>query len=125
MNDIDPKNFNKILEETRREYEEEIKRMIKEYEELIYYNVKNAIDTIQTEFIYEIASQMKYWNMDEKTDYHKYTKESAKYRIEEIYRNVFKSVEKYSKLSNDKEAQKLYKKKKDKINNEFNLEIKD
>lgn len=105
------------------EYENKIKKMEDEHKEILNYNMKNIIDTMQTEFIYELASQMNYWNMKEDTEWHKYTKQSAKYRIEEIFHNIFKTIDNYSKMSSDKQVQKIYKIKKNKILNEFNLNI--
>ena len=127
---ISPKEFEKMLEsavfntrkELKIEYDKKIDKIINDYDRLIYSNTRNVIETIQTEFIYELASQMGYWNLkDTKED--SYIKESAKYRIEEIYKNVFKSIEGYSKMSSNEKAQKLYKMKKNKISKEFNLKV--
>ena len=127
---ISPKEFEKMLEsavfntrkELKNEYDKKIDKIINDYDRLIYSNTRNVIETIQTEFIYELASQMGYWNLkDTKED--SYIKESAKYRIEEIYKNVFKSIEGYSKMSSNEKAQKLYKMKKNKISKEFNLKV--
>ena len=127
---ISPKEFEKMLEsavfntrkELKIEYDKKIDKIINDYDRLIYSNTRNVIETIQTEFIYELASQMKYWNLkDTKED--SYIKESIKYRIEEIYKNVFKSIEGYSKMSSNEKAQKLYKMKKNKISKEFNLKV--
>lgn len=125
-------NINKIIqkyEERIRQlneaHQKEINKIIAEHEELLHYNMVNIIDTMQTEFIYELASQMDYWNMKDDTDWHKFTKDSAKYRIEEIYRNVFKNIDGYSKMRDDKQVQKVYKFKKSKLNSEFNLKIDD
>ena len=127
---ISPKEFEKMLEsavfntrkELKIEYDKKIDKIINDYDRLIYSNTRNVIETIQTEFIYELASQMGYWNLkDSKED--SYIKESAKYRIEEIYKNVFKSIEGYSKMSSNEKAQKLYKMKKNKISKEFNLKV--
>lgn len=125
-------NINKIIqkyEERIRQlneaHQKEINKIITDYEELLHYNMVNIIDTMQTEFIYELASQMNYWNMKDDTDWHKFTKDSAKYRIEEIYRNVFKNIDGYSKMRDDKQVQKVYKFKKSKLNSEFNLKIDD
>lgn len=125
-------NINKIIqkyEERIRQlneaHQKEINKIIAEHEELLHYNMVNIIDTMQTEFIYELASQMDYWNMKNDTDWHKFTKDSAKYRIEEIYRNVFKNIDGYSKMRDDKQVQKVYKFKKSKLNSEFNLKIDD
>ena len=127
---ISPKEFEKMLEsavfntrkELKNEYDKKIDKIINDYDRLIYSNTRNVIETIQTEFIYELASQMGYWNLkDSKED--SYIKESAKYRIEEIYKNVFKSIEGYSKMSSNEKAQKLYKMKKNKISKEFNLKV--
>ena len=123
-------NINKIIqkyEERIRQlneaHQKEINKIITEYEELLHYNMVNIIDTMQTEFIYELASQMNYWNMKDDTDWHKFTKDSAKYRIEEIYKNVFKNIDSYSKMRDDKQVQKVYKFKKSKLNSEFNFKI--
>lgn len=123
-------NINKIIqkyEERIRQlneaHQKEINKIIAEHEELLHYNMVNIIDTMQTEFIYELASQMDYWNMKDDTDWHKFTKDSAKYRIEEIYRNVFKNIDGYSKMRDDKQVQKVYKFKKSKLNSEFNFKI--
>lgn len=123
-------NINKIIqkyEERIRQlneaHQKEINKIITEYEELLHYNMVNIIDTMQTEFIYELASQMNYWNMKDDTDWHKFTKDSAKYRIEEIYKNVFKNIDGYSKMRDDKQVQKVYKFKKSKLNSEFNFKI--
>ena len=123
-------NINKIIqkyEERIRQlneaHQKEINKIIAEHEELLHYNMVNIIDTMQTEFIYELASQMNYWNMKDDTDWHKFTKDSAKYRIEEIYKNVFKNIDSYSKMRDDKQVQKVYKFKKSKLNSEFNFKI--
>ena len=105
-----------MIKQLKEEHEKE--KIITEYEELLHYNMKNIIDTMQTEFIYELASQMNYWNIADK-----YTKDSAKYRIEEINRNIFKTIDGYSKMRDDKQVQKVFKYKKSKIKNEFNLKV--
>lgn len=123
-------NINKIIQKYEEQirqlneaHQKEINKIITEYEELLHYNMVNIIDTMQTEFIYELASQMNYWNMKDDTDWHKFTKDSAKYRIEEIYKNVFKNIDGYSKMRDDKQVQKVYKFKKSKLNSEFNFKI--
>jgi len=107
-----------MIKQLKEEHEKEKEKIITEYEELLHYNMKNIIDTMQTEFIYELASQMNYWNIADK-----YTKDSAKYRIEEINRNIFKTIDGYSKMRDDKQVQKVFKYKKSKIKNEFNLKV--
>ena len=126
-NNENPKRFEKLLEdaiyETRKEikaeYDERLKKIEKEYKDILKINKSQNMEIIQTEFIYEIANQMNYWDMKDE-----YYKQSAKYRIEEIYRNVYKSVDNYTKISNDKDLQKIFKDKKNKINKEFDLRIK-
>ena len=107
-----------MIKQLKEEHEKEKEKIITEYEELLHYNMKNIIDTMQTEFIYELASQMNYWNIADK-----YTKDSAKYRIEEINKNIFKTIDGYSKMRDDKQVQKVFKYKKSKIKNEFNLKV--
>lgn len=107
-----------MIKQLKEEHEKEKEKIITEYEELLHYNMKNIIDTMQTEFIYELASQMNYWNITDK-----YTKDSAKYRIEEINKNIFKTIDGYSKMRDDKQVQKVFKYKKNKIKNEFNLKV--
>lgn len=107
-----------MIKQLKEEHEKEKEKIITEYEELLHYNMKNIIDTMQTEFIYELASQMNYWNIADK-----YTKDSAKYRIEEINKNIFKTIDGYSKMRDDKQVQKVFKYKKNKIKNEFNLKV--
>lgn len=124
------KDFKKLLEdavyearkEIKEEYEQKIKKMNKEFDELIYYNNKFILETIQTEFINELANQMNYWNKTNNKEDLEF-KLAAKEKIEEINNNVFKNIEKYLELCNDKKAQNAYKKKKRKINKEFNLKI--
>lgn len=119
-------------------YEKEKKDLIKkhekelsEYEDILKYKIKNIIDTMQTEFIYELAKQMDYWKLVEKekegrlTNEDENIKRSIKYRIEEIHHNIFKTIDKYSKLDDDKQVQKVYKMKRNKIINEFDLKFKD
>ena len=131
-------NINEIISKHEREkkelnkkHEEEKEKIINEYEDIIKYRIKNIIDTMQTEFIYELAKQMDYWKLIEKekkgllTNEDENIKNSIKYRIEEIYSNIFKSIDNYSKLKDDKQVQKVYKLKKNKILKEFELKIKD
>ena len=126
-NNENPKKFEKLLEdaiyearkEIKAEYDERLKKIEKEYKDILKINKSQNMEIIQTEFIYEIANQMDYWNMKDE-----YYKQSAKYRIAEIYRNVYNSVDNYTKISNDKDLQKIFKDKKNKINKEFDLRIK-
>lgn len=117
------KKHKKEKEELIRKYEIEKEKIIKDYEDLLKYNLINVIDTMQVEFIYELSNQMNYWNMKENSDQDIYYKKSAKYRIEEIYHNIFKTMNNYSKMKNDKQVQKVFKMKKNKIRNEFDLKI--
>ena len=109
-----------MIKQLKEEHKKEKEKIITEYEELLHYDRKNIIDTMQTEFIYELANQMNYWNITDK-----YTKDSAKYRIEEINKNIFKTIDGYSKMRDDKQVQKVFKYKKNKIKNEFNLKVED
>lgn len=106
------------IRQLNEEHKKEIDKIITEYEEILNYNMKNIIDTMQTEFIYELAKQMNYWNTDDK-----YIKSSAKYRIEEINKNIFKTIDGYSKMRDDKQVQKVFKYKKNKLSSEFDLKV--
>lgn len=100
-----------------------VDNITKEYNEKLTTNTLRALDTISVELLYELATQLGYWDMKEDTEEERYIKESAKYRIQEIYNNTIASVNKYSKMKNSNQVTREFKKKYNKIEKEFNIKF--
>lgn len=106
------------------EYRSILDKTVKECNEKIKENTCQSIDTISVELLYELANQLGYWDMKEETDEEKYIKDSAKFRIQEIYQNTMDSIVKYSKMKkNSNQATREFKKKYNKIEKEFNIKF--
>lgn len=105
------------------EYQKILDKTVKEYNEKLTTNTLRALDTISVELLYELATQLGYWDMKEDTEEEIYIKESAKYRIQEIYNNTIASVNKYSKMKKSSQAEREFKKKYNKIEKEFNIKF--
>lgn len=129
MNPTQIKNAINLAVDTERkrllaEYQKILDKTVKEYNEKIKENTCQAIDTISVELLYELANQLGYWDMKEETDEEKYIKDSAKFRIQEIYQNTMDSIVKYSKMKkNSNQATREFKKKYNKIEKEFNIKF--
>ena len=109
----------RILEE----YQKIMDKTVKECNEKINGNTRQAIDTISVELLYELANQLGYWDMKEDTEEEKYIKDSAKFRIQEIYQNTMDSIIKYSKMKKNNQAIREFKKKYKKIEKEFDIKF--
>ena len=109
----------RILEE----YQKIMDKTVKECNEKINGNTRQAIDTISVELLYELANQLGYWDMKEDTEEEKYIKDSAKFRIQEIYQNTMDSIIKYSKMKKNNQAIREFKKMYKKIEKEFDIKF--
>ena len=105
------------------EYQKIIDKTVKEYNEKLNGTTRQAIDTISVELLYELATQLGYWDMKEDTEEERYIKDSAKYRIQEVYQNTMDSVIAYSKMKKGNQATREFKKKYKKIEKEFDIKF--
>ena len=91
--------INNSLENQKREldakYNNELDKLYKTFCKEIKRNNKGIIETMSIEFIYELANQMEYWNLDKNNEDDIYVKESAKFRIKDIWSNSMDNINKY------------------------------
>lgn len=105
-------NIRKIMEA---EYRDKLRRMADEYQRTIKADRIYYIDTVMTEFIFELAKQMGFWQdtevefRDDKVD-----------RIQEIYINTIESIKKYG--TDEQNSSDLHAKK-SKIKKDLNITI--
>lgn len=104
-------------------FNKDFARLENEYNKRLNQNTHTIIDTISVELLYELANQMDYWNLKEDTEEEKYIKDSARYRIQEIYVNTIEKINKYSKMKNEKQANKSFDIRKNKIQKEFHIKF--
>lgn len=105
------------------EYQKILDKTVKECKENTRQNTRQAIDTISVELLYELANQLGYWDMKEDTEEERYIKDSAKYRIQEIYDNTIASITKYTKMKKSSQATREFRKKCKMLEKEFDLEF--
>ena len=104
-------------EDLRKYYQIKLDKMQEECNQNIKYSITNAIDTIAVELLYELASQLGCF--EENPEY----LEDKIYRVQEIYDNTMKSIARYTKYKNDKQARKEFEKRKKKVEKMFNIKI--
>jgi hypothetical protein len=110
------------IERTRKDLTEEFQRKYDKLVNEFNYNLKDgmgmAIDTISIELLYELAVQMNAFDEEDEE-----IRSQIIEKVQEIYENTMKAIEKYSKYKNDKQAQKEYTKRKNKVLKFFKLNI--
>lgn len=106
------------------EFNKDFKKLENEYNQNLKYNMDCVLNTISVELLYELADQMGYWDLKDETEEDKYIKESVQFRIQEIYINTMDKIEKYSKMKNEKQANRAFKSKREKVEKEFNIKFK-
>lgn len=104
-------------------YNEKLKKMEDDYNKEIYGYGGIVFDTISVELLYELANQMGYWDLKDETEDDRFIKESAKYRIKEIYHNTIQAIETYHNITAKKKCQKKFKDRKRLIEKEFELKF--
>lgn len=130
-NNMTPDQYKKgvdyVIETTKKELTEEYTRKLNkvtdEFNAKLKSNMAKVIDTISVELLYEIATQMDYFNLKDETEEEKYIKESIKYRIQEMYTNTMDKIMKYAKMKNENQAYREFKKKKKLIENNFDIKF--
>lgn len=119
--------INNAIEKTKQElskqYQVKYQKLEEDYQRILNYNTTSVIDTISVELLYEIAEQMNYWEMPNETEEDKYIKESARYRIQEIYTNTMESIKKYANMKREGQARRTFEKKKKKVEKEFDIKF--
>ena len=110
------------INRTRKEMIEEFQ---KKYDKLLNecnYNLKEgmgiAIDTISIELLYELGVQMNAFDEEDPE-----IRAQIIDKVQEIYENTMKAIEKYSKYKNDKQAKKEYQKRKNKVLKFFKIKL--
>lgn len=101
------------------EYDKNINKLKKEYENSLKYSTIYAIDTLSVELLYELANQLGCF--EENPDF----LEDKIYRVKEIYENTMNSIKGYVDFKTDEEAQKEFAIKKKKVEAMFDIKFED
>ena len=107
-----------------KEFNERLATLEKKYNNGLDYTASSITELISVEFIYELANQFEFWDLEVNDEDDKYRKESARYRIRETYENAMKSIKVYTDIKLSKKAHKIYKDKKKRITQEFEIDWK-
>lgn len=118
--------IDKSLDDQKKEldtkYNNELDKIYKTFRKEIKINNRGIIETMSIEFIYELANQMEYWNLNTNNEDEKYIKESTKYRIKDIWINSMDNIDKYLNMPN---SRKKFEARKKLICKEFDIECKE
>lgn len=101
------------------EYDKNINKLKREYENNLKYSTIYAIDTLSVELLYELANQLGCF--EENPDF----LEDKIYRVKEIYENTMNSIKGYVDFKTDEEAQKEFAIKKKKVEVMFDIKFED
>lgn len=115
--------IDKTTKELTTRFEVEYEKLRKSYQQELDYNAATIMNTISVELLYEIANQIEYWDMKEETEDDIYTKESAKFRIKEIYSNTMQSIKQYATMKKGEKAFKVFEKRKKQLEKEFDIKF--
>lgn len=104
-------------------FNNEFAKLENEYNRSLKINFTNVIDIISVELLYELADQMKYWDLKVETEEDQYVKDSIKFRVQEIFENTMNKIQGYADMKYEKTASKQFEDKKKKIQREFNIKF--
>ena len=107
----------KTEEDLTRRYHEDLKHMAEQYNQALIENTLTAMDTLATEMIYELGNVLECY-----VDEPEYLDQKVEI-VQNIYEKAMTSIEDYAskKYKNDKQAQKVFRKKKKTIQKIFGM----
>ena len=105
------------------QFEIEYMKQREEFNRTIRHNFSNVTDIVSVELLYELANQMKYWDLKVETEEDEYVRDSIKYRVREMFENTMAKINQYADMKYEEIAAKEFEKRKKKIQREFNIKF--
>lgn len=105
------------------QFEIEYLKQREEFNRTIRHNFSNVTDIVSVELLYELANQMKYWDLKVETEEDEYVRDSIKYRVREMFENTMAKINQYADMKYEAIASKEFEKRKKQIQREFNIKF--
>ncbi len=110
------------IQRTERELTDEFnlkyQKLITDFNNDMREGMRQAIDTISVELLYELASQMECFTEEDED-----LLEQKINKVREIYENTMETIRKYNKYKTNNQARKEFLKKKNKVEKMFNIKF--
>lgn len=110
------------IQRTERELTDEFnlkyQKLITDFNNDMREGMRQAIDTISVELLYELATQMECFTEEDED-----LLEQKIAKVQEIYENTMETIRKYNKYKTSNQARKEFLKKKNKVEKMFNIKF--
>lgn len=105
------------------QFEIEYAKMREEYNRNLRINFTNITDIVSVELLYELANQMKYWDLKVETEEDEFVRDSIKFRVREMFENTMAKINAYADMKYEAIASKEFEKRKKTIQREFGIKF--